>query len=503
MNKKNFFKSATYICLIILLILFPNFINQVPVSPQGPIYLLVHFLIKNWGLNACSVDTIYQYVNATFIAMTIFTATRFLKTILGWRAALLGVILLSLFPRFLGASVQNLIDIPFTFFYFLSITQIYSIGIELPRFKTNRLILTFLSSVITALIHPAGSLLIFFLLLFLILSTILKFNVKWHKVLDRRKTVLKIASFLGLISITIFLSGYLSAHYWYKIPYTNPFQSLSLFNFGHLPFKEIFDSKLIINDHLPSLYVVKYLFITTPIVVLIGFFFFLIFLNKMRKNINVFSLLLLLTAFIYPLIFSIIVPMNGKMAWSLYFMTVPFIVVLSIIGFESLLRAIDDRYVNVVISIVLFLLFLSPLRHVIVTAPATSIYFNEFAGGVTSSYTKYSLDLNTHIPKIASKWLINHIYDYDIRDFKDHDTVLVLTDARIDCKNYFAETPFIQVKQGTYKQFLQGEGVYFISFPDALDPVLLKTKQWPPKEAVYSIYIEDAPVVSFIKSPMK
>ena len=114
-----------------------------------------------------------------------------------------------------------------------------------------------------------------------------------------------------------------------------------------------------------------------------------------------------------PLIFSIIVPMNGKMAWSLYFMTVPFIVVLSIIGFESLLRAIDDRYVNVVISIVLFLLFLSPLRHVIVTAPATSIYFNEFAGGVTSSYTKYSLDLNTHIPKIASKWLINHIQHDD------------------------------------------------------------------------------------------
>jgi hypothetical protein len=241
------------------------------------------------------------------------------------------------------------------------------------------------------------------------------------------------------------------------------------------------------------------LFISTPIVTLIGLFFFLVFIRTIKKDLNPFCLIIIVLTFLFPIVFPFLSHFNSTGYWSLYYISVPFLVIISIIGIESLLRTIDDRYVNFVISIVLFLLLLAPLRHNIVTAPATSIYFNEFAGGVSSSYGKYSLDLNSHVPQIASRWIIKHIYENDIRDFKDNDTILVLTDATINCKSFFEKTRYIDVQNGTYQDFVNGKGQYFMSFPDQLDPMLIKTNQWPPQNAVYSIKIEDAPVVSFIK----
>ena len=38
-----------------------------------------------------------------------------------------------------------------------------------------------------------------------------------------------------------------------------------------------------------------------------------------------------------------------------------------------------------------------------------------------------------------------------------------------------------------------------MSFPDQLEPYKLTSKQWPPHDAVYTIKIEDAPVVTFLK----
>ncbi|HNX21028.1 MAG TPA: hypothetical protein PKG88_01575 [Bacteroidales bacterium] len=501
MNKKQAFRLATFSLLAILLILMPNFVNPVPVSDIGPFSKLISFILKTLNISLLATETVLQYVNAFFIWLTIFMATRFLKLILGWRAAMFGVILLSLFPRFVGASVQNLIDIPFMFFYFLSFTQIYSMSRELPRFKTKRVIFLFLTLAVTAFIHPAGSVLVIYLIVYLVISTIFKYNAKWHKIEDRKSTLIRISILLMFLTTITILSAFISANYIYNIPFKNPFVVLNLLNYPSSSTYQIFESKLYHSDHLPQHYLIKYLFISTPIVTLIGLFFFMVFIRTIKKDLNILCLFTIVATFLFPIIYSSLSHFNATGFWSVYYFSVPFLVIISIIGIESLLRTIDDRYVNIVISIVLFLLLLAPLRHNIVTAPATSIYFNEFAGGVSSSYGKYSLDLNSHVPKIASKWIIKHIYDSDIRDFKNNDTILVLTDATINCQSFFEKTRYIDVQNGSYQEFKDGKGQYFMSFPDQLDPILLKTNQWPPQNATYTMKIEDAPVVTFIKRP--
>jgi hypothetical protein len=276
-----------------------------------------------------------------------------------------------------------------------------------------------------------------------------------------------------------------------------------MLNWGDLNQNEIFESKLLNSNQLPYYYLVKYLFITTPIVILIGIFLLIAFFKKMKKELNPHIHFVLLGSLFFPIIFTLFSKMTHHGYWAIYYFTVPLFVVIAIIGTESLLRKIDDRYVNTVISIALLLLILPPMRHVLITAPATSVYFNEFAGGVSTSYGKYTLDLNSHYPEIASKWIIKNIYSHNVRDFKNNDTILVLTDAKIDCSSFFKDNKYLRVKNGTYKQFSDGMGEYFVSFGNNIEPAVLKAGLWPPQNSFYTIKVDDAPIVAFIKKEVK
>lgn len=499
MNKRQLFRLATLSFLVLLLFLMPQFINQVPIVNNGTFALLFEHLAKL--LNLSTSQKVYgtQFINATFIWLTILLVTRFIKLVLGWRSALFGAILLFLTPRFIGASVLNLIDIPFTFAYILTITQIYSFARELPRFKTKRIIFISLSSLFTVAIHPAGLILIVYIFFFLLLSFILKINARWHKVTNKKFAFIRLITLLSSLSILIVIVAFFVAKFIYKIPITHPFAALDLLNNFNNADLQIFESRIIQQNQVPNYYLVKYLFITIPLVTFIGIAFFFVFINKMRKELNPLLMFVVMGTLFYPIIYTYFANTTATTYWTIYYMSIPLFVIVAVMGVEYVLRSIDDRYVNTIISIVLFLLLLPPFRHVIVTAPATAVYFNEISGTVSSAYGKFSFDYNSHYPQIASKWLITHMYDYDIRDFKDNDTILVITDTPINCDTYFEESPYIKVKKGSYQEFQSGVGQYFMSFANQQNPKDLKNKVWPPSDAVYTIIVEDNPVATFIK----
>jgi hypothetical protein len=466
----------------------PQFVNHVPISNNGTLAQIFHKLAPLFNLSLSQQVTAAQGCNGAFIWLTILLVTRFLKMVLGWRAALFGAFLLFLTPRFIGASLLNLIDIPFTFAYILSITQIYSFARELPKIKTKRIVFLSLSSLMTVLIHPAGLILIVYLFFFLLLSFKLQINARWHKVTNKKQAFIKLISIISSISLAIFIVASLIAKFIYKIPVTHPFDSLSLLNNFNNTDTQIFEAYIVQQNQVPNYYLIKYLFLTIPLVIFIGITFFFVFINKMRKELNPLLMFVVFGTLLYPIIFTYFINSTATAYWTVYYMSIPLFVILAVMGVEYVLRTIDDRYVNTIISMVLFLLLLPPFRHVVVTAPATSVYFNEF-----------TFDYNSHFPYIASKWLITHMYDYDIRDFKDNDTILVLTDATINCEPYFEKLPFINVRKGSYLEFQSGVGQYFMSFANQQHPINLKNKVWPPKDAVYTIIIEDNPVATFIK----
>lgn len=499
MSKKNLFRFATLSLLVLFFFLMPLLISEVPIAENGTLALLLKKLASLLNLTVSQKTFWAQFINAAFIWLTIFIVTRFIKQVLGWRAAFFGAILLFLSPRFVGASLLNLVDIPFTFAYILSITQIYSFARELPHFKVKRIALLTLSAVFTAFIHPAGMILILYMFFFLLLSFVLKINVKWLFIPNKKQAVLKLITTVFSISLLIFIVAFVVAKYIYNIPITQPFTALKLFNDFANTDPQTFESKLVLQNQVPNHYLFKYLFITTPLVAFIGLILFFFFFYKMRKELNPLLIFVIIGTLFFPLIFSSLVQFTANAFWSIYYMSVPLLVIIAVMGVEYVLRTIDDRYVNSVISFVLFLLLLPPLRHIIVTAPATTVYFNEISGSVSSSYSKYSIDLNSHYPQIASKWLIQYIYDYDIRYFKDHKTILILTDAAINCEAYFENYPFINVQNGTLDQFNNGKGEYFISLANTQNPLELKNATWPPKNAIYSIIVEDVPVATFLK----
>lgn len=499
MNKNQLFRLATLTFLTLLFFLMPLFINDVPTTENGTIALIYNKIASILNLNLVQKVHGAQWINAIFIWLTIFIVTRFVKLLLGWRAALFSAILLFLSPRFIGASLLNLIDIPFAFAYILTITLIYTFVRELPRYKLKRVISLTLSALFTTCIHPAGSILIIYILVFPIIALILKINVKWHFITHKKQAVFKLITIISSLALLVFLVAVLVSKFIYKIPINQPLEALNMFNdFTNVDY-QIFDSKLWVQSDLPNYYLLKYLFITTPLVILIGVFLFFVLIYVKRKEQNPLLIYVILGTLLFPLIFSYFSNMTANAYWSIYYMSVPLIIILSVMGVEYILRTIDDRYVNSVIVFVLFLLLLPPLRHVTVTAPATSSYFNEFSGNISSSYGKYSLDLNAHHPKMASKMLMKFIYNFEIRGLKDSKTILVYTDATINCELYFVEYPFVKVQYGTLEQFHNGKGDYFISFADKQTPQVLKNELWPPTNVLFTMYVENVPIATFLK----
>jgi hypothetical protein len=100
---------------------------------------------------------------------------------------------------------------------------------------------------------------------------------------------------------------------------------------------------------------------------------------------------------------------------------------------------------------------------------------------------------------MASKILMKFIYNFEIRNLKDSKTILVYTDAPINCDLYFVEYPFVKVHSGTLEQFLDGKGDYFISFADKQTPQVLKNGIWPPNNVLFSMYVENVPIATFLK----
>ena len=80
--------------------------------------------------------------------------------------------------------------------------------------------------------------------------------------------------------------------------------------------------------------------------------------------------------------------------------------------------------------------------------------------------------------------------------------LLTILAAAILSASVSANTSFVKVQNGTLEQFLNGNGDYFISFADQQTPQVLKSGTWPPNNALFSMYVENVPMATFLKRPV-
>ena len=459
--------------------------------------LLIYAIAKT--LNFQDVYAFRHLLSAIFGWLLVAYLSLILLRAFNWRAAFFTAFFLIISPRFFGYSLSNVVDVTFAYFFIFSIMQMYYFSRELPVIRTSRLVRISIGILLTLSVHNAGSTLLHLFLVFTLLNFFLYNPVK--KIFTKEyltalgKVAISIAAlWVGVITVHSICTFYLGTSF---IMPNKAFASLVT----NIPFdqNQIFEGHLIGPDNFPTRYLSKYLYITTPTVVLICFLLFFIFFRNAIKSLKPFSIFI----FIYTFMFCInrvkTHYMNPDTLWAIHYCIYPLFMLIAASGLECTLRQINDRYTNFVIVGLMGLLSFMPIRHILFNSPYTTIYFNEISGGIHNAYAKYALDSNFEANKESNEWMRDYIYAHDIGKHYTERPVTVATNGNAACALFYHDDPNISLIFKDYDR-LDTTWDYYVAYCNQIPVTQLRNGTWPPDSTMHLMTFEQKPMVAFYRN---
>ena len=305
-----------------------------------------------------NIKDVYQFrhiCNSLAGWATIFIAGLLTVSLMGYRAGFIALILFLVSARFIGHSWNNLKDIPFALGYLASIYLIILFIRKIPKPTIYLIILLILSISITIGIRIGGILLICYLFLFTALFFIN--NYFTSKSLFNKKVIFQTTILLLIISISGYFLGLLLWPFALEKPLQHSWISYKAMTQFPTTLRQIFEGEMYWSDQFPWYYLLKYMGITIPSIVLAGLGLFIGYSRKIFTYKNRIYIFFLIFTIIFPLLFIIAGKSNVYGAWRHVVFVYPPLVVLSAIGIDRAFSCIKNRTIRII-----SLLILSPIR---------------------------------------------------------------------------------------------------------------------------------------------
>ncbi len=456
----------------------------------------IFFIIKLFD-----IENIYQarhIFNAIITWLAIFITSLFARRLMGYPAGLITFILLVISPRFLGHGFNNLKDIPYAFAFIFTLYYIYMYAKKAPNIKIKDIILPAAGIGIAIAIRAGGLLLIPFLLLFTLgYLLVQKFDFKNIKQL--RKIIFQ----LFIISISGYMIGIIFWPYALENPFSGPFKALSLMRNYNVAIEQLFEGDLIFSSDLPWYYVPKYLVITIPSVLMIGWISAGIGLLDKRFRPDRYWIYVSLFCFIFPLIYVIFSGSNVYGGWRHMLFIYPFAVIVSATGYQYIHVRMKAKIKGLKNSILvltgIIILSIHPLWHMFRNHPYEYVYFNELTGGVNDMWKSYETDYYYHSFQEASEWLIDTL---ELEEVILKDTITIASNFNID---YYFRNHKDNVKTIYKPHILNNRQDYHFAI---LHTSIFNREQmekifFPLPKTVYEVKVDDAVICSVMRGDKK
>lgn len=431
-----------------------------------------------------------HFINACLGALMMIYTGSLAKRISGkWHVAILSLLFIFLSPRLFGESMNNPKDIPFAAGFIVCIYYIVALLQQLPQVSIKYASGIALGLGLAFGQRSAGG---FLLMLFLIAFS--TFYLQKHKaVLSQLREGSKrpLRRFLLLLAVAIvagYIIGILAWPWALQSPVSNPIASLQELSNRNMHFPVLFEGVYRMNNHMPWYYELKWIFITSPIVVLAGTILFILFAKRAMQAYGLFYLVLLAGCAFFPLAYIILKHATVYDTWRHVFFVYPFWVIMAALSYDILCSMIKTaKWKQVPVYIALFLLT-PPLVWIVRSHPNQYIYFNELEGGIKGAYGNYDLDYYQNSCREACEWIKKNAPHHKGKK------IIVLSNV-LGIERYFDDdTSRIKVDTGVYEQrhYLQYD--YFISTPRYVPVAQLQNQLWPPRSTVYGASMEDIPL---------
>lgn len=441
---------------------------------------------------ALNINDLYRFrhvSNALVAWLTIlFSALIAMKVAKDKYAGVITIILFLVSMRFMGHATNNLKDIPFAFSFIFSIYFIFRFVERLPKISFLDLAFVALGLAFGISIRIGGLLIFAYFILF---NGLYVYYLAVNGRLDLSRLTI-IGGRLVAISFVVLILGYfVGILVWpwaLEHPVANPIKSMQLIHNYPTTVRQIFEGKLYWSENFPWYYLFKYLLITVPLIVWLGFLLLITLIWKWKDQSAIILSIFLLISFGFPLFYTTVSGANVYGGWRQLLFVYPPLVVLSSIGIWLLIREIAfNKLIRslVVAGLVLFLIY--PLYFLVRHYPYQYVYFNALAGGVGGAYGNYELDYYFTSFKKAFEFIDGEVKE----DGKIVAANFIIPEYYKD-KNY-------QPKLIDYYDRGSFDWDYAIICNTFLDPYQLRKGIWPPQNVVYKEIVNDVPILVVLK----
>lgn len=428
-----------------------------------------------------------------FIAMLF--AALLAKRFSNWRAAVITLILIFLSPRFLGHSFNNPKDIPFAAFFMVSLYYIILFIQEYPKPKISTCIKLAIAMALAIVSRIGGYLLFAYFGLFVVLYYLFTINRKDYFKSKNLKIVYHlffkyICIIIGAFLLTIPLWPYIM-----DAPLDNTIKSFTGLSHFFVSLRQLFEGTLQWSDTLPWYYTPKYIFMTIPVAVIVGFLLYP-FIGGWRKQ-NRFNTLVIYFACIFPIFWIIYSNANVYGGWRHAIFAYPPMVVCAGLGFNAIIDLCKNKYLKIAATALPFLLLIMPFIHIVKNHPYEYVYFNKLAGGIDNAYGNYEMDYYYHSTREATEWIIanaekNGLETTDKIKVASWHTASVGYFLRNDTANF-------QNRFTRWHERGNNDWDYAIFVITGMMPEQIKGEYFPPKNSVHEILVDDKPICFILK----
>jgi tetratricopeptide (TPR) repeat protein len=414
----------------------------------------------------------------------------------GWRMGLIALWLIFLSPRFFGHSMNNPKDIPFATASVFAVWALYLMLDKMPKVSWNNILLVGLGIAAAINVRVGGLLLIGYLGLFMLVEA-------WHIEggIGNIFSGKNIKNYL-IIGFAVALLGYFGGSLLWPFglqnPISNPMKAMEVMGNFKVNIRQLFDGQQVFSSELPGSYLPHYIYITTPIVFLLGFALSIGLFWLVRKQFNIRRVALVVFSAIFPIAYIIYSDANVYHEFRHVQFAYPSLIIMAALGYESLLRYFQKPISQYVVGGVMAVLCLLPAKFMFANHPYQYLYYNEFAGGLQGAHGNFVTDYWMQSMKEASEWLIKNA-----QPTEPGKKIVVGTTAPVHVKIYLKDyEDKFEVRYVRFYQRHENEWDYGLFYADYIHPKILKNKNaWPLDQSVYVVKTSDVPIGVVVKRP--
>lgn len=422
----------------------------------------------------CEIRSVRHTTNAIFGFVGILFAALLAKRCRNWRTASFTMLLLGLSPVIFGHSMFNLDDIPVFATFASSLFFVKRLADHFPKPKIVDAVFFALSSALCITANPDCLLIVAIALILCIIGLVAQRKHNEIKKAAIRYPIFAVGSLAVIFGIVILL-----------IPqgigeWLNSFSPNS-------PTRILFEGKLVWTDLLPWYYNTKMLVMTIPAAVFVGMLLAL-GLCFVKKSNRAEIITLVCISAVSILIFSLKSDTNGIWQHLLY-AEIPLYIVAAI-GFDMLVESSRTKATQIAGIAIPLLLMVMPAIHIFRCHPYSHIYYNEFTGGLNHAFGRYELE-NYGVSNLeAAQWIIDN-GKYNLSG----DQLFVAARSEKAGKHYFGKYKYeVSIVETRWAERANHIWDYAIFPVTGIEPEILTSQYFPPKNTVDTISIDNVPI---------